>query len=327
MRPVLRGYTGSMNKTGADLPSLLEALTRGATVASARLVLLSDLTRADEEAVRRAWPNIPAAMRAEILGEVSVLQDADVGLEFTRLARIGLADPEAEVRRMAIAALWDSVDRNVAADLTRLADIDPDAAVRAAAAELLGDFVSLLENDHFDPTLGEEMVQVLLRHATDDGESLDVRARALVAVSPREGAAIDAAISDAYYSEDRYLRLAAIEAMGRSAREQWLEFVDEQLLSDDPDFRYQAVVAAGEIGSEDSIDAVAALLHDEDWAVIEGAINALGEIGGEAAVEYLEEFQVLAGDELQPGLELALEMARAGGIEGWIDFDVPGDGR
>ena len=275
----------------------LERLTGGASPTPHEVAAFSDLDREQARALEAAWPHVPDAARAAAVVEAVRLSDARLDVEFTRFAAVALRDPLAEVRRAAIEALRESTHRSTARLLAPILRDDPDEDVAAAAAELLGEFVLRLELGRFPEREGAPIVAELRAAASDPARAPAVRASALEALAPRSLPWIDALLLDACYGDDETVRLAAVRAMGRSAREQWLEYVLEQFDAAAA-FRLEAVVAAGEIGSEDAIARLADLFLDADAEVARAAIAAVGEIGGEVAIEHLREFAPDAPDEL-----------------------------
>ncbi|OAI39936.1 hypothetical protein AYO38_01170 [bacterium SCGC AG-212-C10] len=298
-----------METQGSDLASLLAALRDGTTVEPGRLALLSDLSTADYEQVRGAWLTIAGETRCMVLADAGDLAENNSEFNFDRLARIGMTDPDPVVRGLSIETTWESTDHRIASDLTRLVASDPESQVRFAAAESLGRFVLSRELEEFDAKQGDEIIQVLRQRFSDVEEAPEVRARALASIAYSSAPWVDALINEAYYDENRLLRLASIEAMGNTSEDRWAEYIDEQLLSEDPEFRFQAVASAGEIAAIESVDAVAALLDDEDEDVSLAAVVSLGEIGGEDALAYLKDFKERMPEDFAEALDVAIDAA------------------
>ncbi|NUQ54703.1 MAG: HEAT repeat domain-containing protein [Dehalococcoidia bacterium] len=294
-----------------ELQVLLEALLAGELPGSSAIASLSAMNGEECAAMQREWVSIPVSTRRQLMLQVTGLADDNVDLDFTALARMALHDEDAGVRELAVAALWESEDRHVAADLTRLLQEDPSDEVRAAAAGGLKGFVVAREFEHFDRRQGDEIVNALRSVASGEGEPAHLRATAIEALGARSLAWVRNLIEDAYYSDERELRLAALTAMGLSAGEEWSEFVIEQLGSEDPEFRFQAARACYGIATEDLVEPLSRLLDDEDPEVALAAVSGLGEIGGEAALEHLREFRRRAPGPLFEALDEAIESARS----------------
>ena len=274
----------------AEFSEVLEKLAEGAELPPTEIAILSDIDRAQLTALEAAWPSIPDVTRTALVTEAVRLADERVDVEFSRFAGVALQDPLAEVRAAAIEALRESTDRQTAHLLVPILRDDPDEAVAAGAAELLGEFVLRLELGTFGEREGEPIIDGLRAVVSDMVRTPEVRANALEALAPRSLPWVEALLLEAYYGDDETLRLSAVRAMGRSAEERWIEYLLEQFEAGDPAFRLEAVIAVGEIGSEEAIDRIAELFVDDDEDVVKVAVKAAGEIGGEVATDYLNEF-------------------------------------
>ncbi len=274
----------------AELNEALERLIAGADFLDSELPVFSDLDREQVKALAGAWPRISDALRVRLITEAVRLSDERVDVEFSRFAGLAIHDPLAEVRAAAVEALRESSHRTTARLLTAVLRDDDDEEVAAAAADILGEFVLRLELGRFPEREGEPVIAGLRAAVSDPTRAPAVRASALESLAPRSLPWIQGLLLEAYYGDDETVRLAAIRAMGLSAREDWLEYVLEQFDAGDPEFRREAVIAAGEIASEQAVDRLADLFLDADEEVARAAIEATGEIGGEVALEYLREF-------------------------------------
>jgi len=294
--------------TQSGLASLLDQLAGGAPATAVQVAGLSDLGRDDATLLRARWPSIPLALREGTLQRAVELAEDNVDFDFTRLGHVALSDPAPSVRRRAVEVLWESRDRGVVADLTSRLRTDPDEAVRATAARILGHVVLAREFDVLDAATGDDVIEALRERAQDSGEAVDVRAGAVESLGPRSLPWVDQIIMDAFYSDDSRLRLAALRAMGNSASDGYLEFLEEQAASDDPLFRYEAALAAGGIASEEAVPFLTTMLTDEDTEVQFAAVMALGGIGGQDAVRALENLRP-GNRELRDAVEEALAVA------------------
>lgn len=295
----------------AELNEALERLAGGADLLPSELPVLSDLDREQVKALEAAWPGIPDDTRVRVITEAVRLSDESVEVEFSRFAGVAIGDPLAEVRGAAVEALRESTHRTTARLLTSVLRDDDDEEVAADAADILGEFVMRLEMGRFPEREGEAVVSGLRAAAADSARAPVVRASALESLSPRSLPWVEGLVLEAYYGDDETVRLAAVRAMGLSARESWLEYVLEQFDSGDPEFRREAVIAAGEIASEEAIDRLADLFVDGDEEVAMAAVAAAGEIGGEVALEYLRDFAGEAPDGWGELLSEAIEAASA----------------
>ena len=294
----------------AEITDLLQKLIAGSPATQEGVALLSDLDREQARSLRASWNTIPRETREAIITEAVFLADESVHHEFTALALTALDDPEPDIRRIAVEALREATDRTSARRLVSAMLDDPDTGVAAAAAEMLGGFVLNWELQKFNREIGGDIVEALRPVVADEARTVDVRANALEALGYANLPWVDGLIIEAYYADERDLRLAAVHAMGASGNDRWLEYLYEQLNATDAAFRLEAVVACGEIASEDAIDPVAQRLYDDDVEIVRSAIRALGEIGGSVAAERLREFAedapVLFHIDIREALEAAV---------------------
>ncbi len=296
------------------LEQLVADLAAGGEPADNDFALFSDLDRSTAEWLRVHWLEIPVESRAGLYSRALDLAEDNVELDFVELGRIGLTDPDAEVRERAILSLWETGDRGIGQGLVDLLESDPAPGVRAAAAINLRRFVEALELGQLPAPEGERAVAVLRRAFEDLAQPVEVRAAAIEALGPCSKPWVGDLISAAYESGERELQISAVRAMGSSALERWVEYISDQLYSGDEEFRLEAAVAAGNLGSEDLVPALGELLADEDFDVVFAAVESLGEIGGEEAVELLKEYRSTAPEELADAIDIALETAGAGGL-------------
>jgi HEAT repeat protein len=117
-------------------------------------------------------------------------------------------------------------------------------------------------------------------------------------------------IHEAYTSEKKSWKLAALESMGRSADVRWKAQVLESILSDDADFQYEAIRAAGELELKAARATLMKILAEEvsNNDVYYQTIWALSKIGGETVRETLQELLEHAQDDEEiEVLEMAME--------------------
>lgn len=294
----------------ADFARLVDDLINRQPIRPGRLTMLSELDADARRELGGRWQEIPADVRETLVQQTAELADAQLGLDFDELARIALQDSEPEIRIKAIESLWESVNPAVAEDLTAALGIDTEEAVRAAAASSLGTFVLAREFEDIDEALGDRVVTALRTSVEDAAEPVNVRGAALESIAGRSLPWVAGLISDAYYDDDRELRLSALRAMGTSADVRWLDMLTDDLTSSDADVRLEATSAVGEIGEEDGVDLIAPLLEDEDRDVILATLNALANIAGDEAMAVLRQFSREVRDpELRDAARAAQDMA------------------
>jgi HEAT repeat protein len=165
---------------------------------------------------------------------------------------------------------------------------------------------------------------VVISLLTDEDEDIEVRRRALEAISNCGHEMVEDAITEAYDSHDERMRASAVYAMGRTCDNQWDEIVLREIASSDPAMRYEAARASGELEIADAIPPLARLARDFDREVKQAAIWSLGEIGGGQALKVLstlaEEAEEAEDEDMLELIEDAMGNASLAGDE--IDFDA-----
>lgn len=298
----------------AEVVGLVDALAGGVTPTEAMVSVFSDLDRETSARFAERWPRVPDDTRIGVMALAVDLAASHIDLSYTRLGLITLDDPSPTVREAACAVLGENGGREIATRLAAAIESETDPDVLAAAAVAAAPYVLDFELGRLDGTAGQALVAALRRQLAIDSGAPEIRASFVAAVAPVTEEWVTEAIREAYYSEDRTLRLAAVVAMGHSANGEWLDFLDEQTQSDDAEFRRRAADAIGMIASEDAVDILVPLLDDDDPDVVAAALYAFAEIGGPEAVAYLEEFEDRVPEGLESLLEDAAESARTGFI-------------
>jgi len=279
-----------------------------ARVKASGLARLSDMTAEQARQLREVWPRLEVRRRRKLLEQMEELVEDNVDINFDAVFLQALADPDAEVRLVAVRGLWEHEGPDVIDPLLRLAEGDESVEVRAEAALALGRFVVLAEHGRLRERCFERVETGLRQLLEDEDETEEVRARALEAIGAHDAVWVRQAIGDAYESGVRRLKVSAVHAMGRSCEERWLPLVIKELGSEDAEVRYEAVTAAGAIGEESSVPHLAPLLRDEDIEVRQATIAALGEIGGKQARDLLLEL----AEDPSPTVREAVAEALAG---------------
>lgn len=286
-------------------------------LAIAQLYHLSDLSGQQLAKFREAWPQVPAERRRQILGFLLEIAESNFEVDFEPVFRACIDDADEEVRAHSVEGLWESEDTSLIAPLLEMIQNDPAVQARAAAAGALGRFVLLGELGRLSPRKQEVIEEALLNLIRSPGESPEVRRRAVEALAFSCRDEVTAVIENAYYDQERLLRVAAVFAMGRNLDPQWEPLLLDELRSHDPEFRYEAARACGELELTSAVPHLAELLTDEDREIQEAAIWALGQIGGQQARHILEaHYQTVGDDEvLLEAIEEALsELALAAGV-------------
>jgi len=307
----------------AEAATFVDLADASRPLRAARLVELSGLSADDAVQAAAALQDAPAARRLQLVQWLVELSEDDATLSFDAIFTALFRDADGQVRREAINGVWESEDRDLIAPLIQMLQDDPDDDVRATAALALGRFVLLAEFDRLRPRDATAVLEALRNTATDSGQPIAVRARAIEAVGGSSEEWVRELIWRAYDAEERALQISALHAMGRAADPRWLGTLYDEMESDDPERRFEAAGAAGQIGDEDAIPALGALIEDEDTEVQQAAVQAIGEIGGDLAVDTLREHARAASPQLSDAIEAAIAAARAG--EGIVDGVSTGD--
>ncbi len=248
---------------------------------------LSGLTAREFAPLAERFAALPVERRRRVLRDMVELAEDNVDLDFSEVLKLGLRDPDAEVRRTAVDGLWESDDSRLVEPLIRLAQSDRATAVRCAAASALGRFAYLLELGKLDPALGERLRDALLALVENEAEPAEVRRRALEALSFITGDDVHDLIAEAYRADDDKMRTSAIFAMGRQCDPAWLDVLLNELKSANPEHRFEAARAAGEMEDVAAVPELINLLQDADREVRLAAVSSLGKIGGNQAKRAL----------------------------------------
>jgi HEAT repeat protein len=282
------------NKTMSDknkisIQSLIVALLDESTVLSPQyLYRLSDLEGEELSAVQAAWPQIALRRRQALMEDIEALNEVDYLLSYEAISRLALRDPDPGVRLPALRVLWEYDPKDLIPDLLEMCLSNEVAEVRAGAASALGKFVYLGEIEELNPKTLTAVEDRLLELATGGGETL-VRRRALEALGFSSRGEVTALIEDACEQKDDEWLATALFAMGRSADQQWIQFVLDHLTHQSPSVRMEAARAAGELEAKKATPQLLGLLDDIEDPVRETAIWALSQVGGPGVKEALQD--------------------------------------
>lgn len=309
-------YKGPEERPALDATlRLLEAAHEGAVPADI-IYGLDALTGDDIEVLRPVWLALDEDVRRRVLLALSEAAETNFEFEFNRLARLALEDEAAAVRALGIDLLWEDTSPEVMSLLLGMARDDEATEVRAASASALGAFVLMGELEELDRALFEQAQELLLDLYSNEREDVEVRRRALEAVSNSSHEAVEDAIQEAWHSDDPRMRVSALFAMGRTADDRWAPIVLEELESDDHELRYEAARSAGELELEDAIPALTRIAMEDEVEIRDVAVWSLGEIGGREPLRVLqmlsEEARENEDEDLLNAIEDALATASLG---------------
>jgi len=264
-----------------------EVLYSGGDIRYLDLPRLSDLNDDEMPQFKKGWSNATLERRELLISRLCSLGEDDARLDFTRIFKFCLNDPDTGIRIKALGGLELENKYNFALPVIRTLKTDESPEVRKAAARVMGKFALLAELGELPVAVGDDIFDALLGILEDPSEPVSLRRRALESIAPFRQEPVANYIEDFYYSEDVLLKASAIFAMGRNCDPRWLDFLVEEMQSNNDMFRFEAARSCGEIEDENAVPGLLNLLDDNDHEVQEAAIAALGKIGGQEAKNAL----------------------------------------
>jgi HEAT repeat protein len=276
-------------------------------ITSKQLVDLSGLDAEEQRALADVWASLDPSRRMRTVNDLIDLVQDNVELNFDAVFKTALADEEALVRAGAIRGLYEYEGRDLISPLINMLRTDEDAEVRREAAMALGRYALAAELGYLYERDARDLRSTLIESAEDLDEDERVRARALEALGAISGEETDNLIESIYDEDSLWLKVGAVDAMGRSANDDWLPIILREMNNRAPEMRHAAAFAAGEIGEEQAIQPLKQLiLSDPDAEVQRVAIHALSEIGGPQASVTLKSLLYEGDDDLREALEEAI---------------------
>jgi HEAT repeat protein len=279
----------------------------GKPLVISKLVNLSDLSREEMQTFRSAWAAIDVARRRQIVEMLVELAEDNFELDYNEIFRLCLADTDSEVKAKAIEGLSECEERSLLDPLIGLLLGDLEGSVRAAAAAALGTFAMLAEFGELPAKDADKVEKALLTAFNNKKEQIDVRCRALEAISMLSKPQVEDMIRQAYQSDSLEFRASALCAMGRTCNSDWLSLLLQELSSPYPQMRFEAARACAELEAEEAVPMLIERIHDSDAQVQISAIEALGRIGGREAKQALQECLDSADDAISQAAESALD--------------------
>jgi HEAT repeat protein len=276
-------------------------------VTSQQLVDLSGLDAAEQRAFAAIWPDIDPAQRSRVLAAATDLAQDNVELNFDAVFKTALDDEEADIRAAAIRGLFEYEGTDLISRLAEVMRDDPEPSVRREAAIALGRYALAAELGYLSERDAARVKDALLESAEDLDEDETVRARAIEALGAISGEDTENLIESIYDEDSLWLKVGAVDAMGRSASDIWLPVILREMDNLAPEMRHAAAFAAGEVGDEAAIQPLKQLvLADPDREVQLTAIHALSEIGGAQARVALRSLLYEGDDALREPIEEAI---------------------
>jgi HEAT repeat protein len=222
-----------------------------------------------------------------------------------------------EVRDRALGVISHLPNADFIEPLFRIIDEDDDLDVRRSAIDTLGSFLHHGSMADYDVSLDESGIELDEQLDEDTGmEEMDriqfsairdflgqlvdqpdwppsLRGRALVHYARIEPEEASRRIEQFYQSEDSYLVIAAVEAIGRLPGGDWTSLIMTELTRQPDDARKRAAVeAVGVHELEEAGPELVNIIEETDNAEIrQAAVESLSLIPWEEAPEYLQQYQ------------------------------------
>ncbi len=279
-------------------------------LAISQLAKLSDLSPQQLKLFQKAWAEITTERRCQVASQLVLLAEDNFQLHFDSIFKICLEDSEPAVRAKAIEGLWECEEPSLISRLVKLLQEDTDEKIRSVAAIALGKFSFLGELEELRPRYTKQVQEALLSVIDNAQETLEVRRRAVEAISYFSLPRVKEIIQKAYNSGEVKMRVSALFAMGRNGDIAWFPFLTKELEAPDPEIRSEAARACGELGEEKAVSYLSHLISDADREVQLVAIEAIGRIGGKEAKEILRRWSQYPDKQIRQAVEEAWEEAQ-----------------
>jgi len=272
-----------------------------------QLVNFSELDDIELARFAEAWIEIDGSRRYLAITEITELAADNVDLNFDAIYKIALRDEEPELRTAALRGLYEYEERDLIAILANLLRNDPEAFVRREAAVALGRYALAAELGKLVPGDAAMVREVLFESAEDLEEDEEVRARAIEALGALSGEETENLIESIYEEDSMWLKIGAIDAMGRSCSLNWIPLILREMENPAPEMRHAAAFAAGEIGEHETVAQLKRMaVMDPDREVQLAAVHALGEIGGMQAKVALKAILFEGEESLEEAVQEAM---------------------
>jgi len=250
------------------------------------LYRFSDLEPEELSELKAIWGNIPTWRRKALLEDLEQIFGDDYLLSFEAVCRLGLDDPESEIRFLSIRSLFEYDTEDLIPSYLDFLVHDEQEDVRAISATVLGKYVYEGEIEEL-PRKTLRQIEDQLLAVVQGSDSMLVRRRALEALGFSSREELPGLIESAYKHDEYDWVVSALFAMGRSCNKRWQDPVLKMLNHVLPAVRAEAARASGEIEISDAVDRLIELLEDDTEGVRSAAIWSLSQIGGEEVREAL----------------------------------------
>jgi len=307
------------------LTTLKKESNEGVSVVSPSVLYgLSDIGAKEESELKHIWNELSSIYKHTLLTALTNASETNIEFNYSPIGQLALTDDDSSlVREAAIDLLWEDESVELFTRLLNLAQTDQSTAVRAKALVSIGRFILLGEYDNMPKSLVKQAIDLSYSLHIDESQPIEIRRRALEALSNSSYLKKDTLIRNAYNSGHHLLKVSAIFAMGRTCDDKWQDILVDELESDDNELVYEAVRACGEIQLETSVSQLRNLVISDDREIQTMAIWALGEIGGKQSIEILSLLQdATEDDDLIDIIDEALDVASFTLMGSSFDFDI-----
>ena len=249
----------------------------------------SDIQPLELQTVMDVWERVNLNRKLSLLDGLESLLVKDTLVSFDDFASAILIDSDASIRARALRLLIECDDVKLIPTYLNLLKNDPDARVRAEAANVLGLFMDLGELEEIPEEAYREVKSALLESAAVEKEAR-VRRQALESLGWSSDKEVIALVESAFDDQDDTdWKSSALIAMGRSANDIWEDRVLRSLLDENNKIRKAAVQSAGLLALKSArIPLLSKLAEEDDDEVMTAVIWSLSQIGGEDVATYLE---------------------------------------
>lgn len=270
------------------------------------LTELSNPSSEEAASFKHSWAAVEPKRRRQIAHRLVELTEDNVELNFDRIFKQLLTDPDDEVRNKAIEGLWENEEASLIDPLIDRLEQDSSERVQTAAATALGKFALLAEHKKLGSYHVTRVEAALLAVIGDKNKPVEVKNRALEAVAPLSIPRVKTAIMEAYQNRDSRSKVSSIFAMGKNCDPLWLPILLKELAGADPEVLYETARACGEMEAEEAAPYLIKLIDYHDADVQMAAIQSLGKIGGTMAKECLEQCLNSSSEAISQTAEQAL---------------------
>ncbi|MQF65400.1 HEAT repeat domain-containing protein [SAR202 cluster bacterium AC-409-J13_OGT_754m] len=268
---------------------LLQEINQNKTnFSSSALADISNLSTEEIRSFTDGWDRLTTPSKIKLLSTLVEMGENKAQLDFTEVFLLGLKDPNANVRCLAIEGLWEYEDRTLINPLSKMLIKDSSKNVRSVAASSLGRFAILAEENKLLERDARTVHDSLFDILENPKEDLEVRRKALESVAVFNTTGVGEYIKWAYNSADSDLERSSLFAMGKTGDSYWLTYLLLELENTSPLIRYEAASACGELEDESAIPHLESLIDDDDTEVQLSAIRSIGSIGGDFAEKILK---------------------------------------